>query len=105
MNTAAEFTEHHLVANGATEVLTIAFGKERLPARSAIGVSRCGSRSSVDTFAFDPGVNGPARIPYSFAGSQCLQELEYSSSPTSGPVYPQVRGCWDSLLLTKLDVN
>lgn len=39
VNSTPEFTEHHLVANGATEVLAIAFGPERLPARSAIGVS------------------------------------------------------------------
>lgn len=39
VNSTPEFIEHHLVANGATEVLAIAFGKERLPARSAIGVS------------------------------------------------------------------
>jgi enamine deaminase RidA (YjgF/YER057c/UK114 family) len=38
VNSTPEFTEHHLVANGATEVLSIAFGKNRLPARSAIGV-------------------------------------------------------------------
>jgi enamine deaminase RidA (YjgF/YER057c/UK114 family) len=38
VNSTPEFTEHHLVANGATEVLAIAFGKDRLPARSAIGV-------------------------------------------------------------------
>lgn len=39
VNSTPEFTEHHLVANGATEVLAIAFGKEWLPTRSAIGVS------------------------------------------------------------------
>lgn len=39
VNSTPEFTEHHLVANGSTEVLAIAFGKEGLPARSAIGVS------------------------------------------------------------------
>lgn len=39
VNSTADFTEHYLVANGATEVLAVAFGKERLPARSAIGVS------------------------------------------------------------------
>lgn len=39
VNSTPEFTEHHLVANGATEVLAIAFGAEQLPARSAIGVS------------------------------------------------------------------
>jgi hypothetical protein len=35
---------------------------------------------------------GWARIPHVFGGSQCLQELECSSSPTSGTVFPQVRG-------------
>ena len=39
VNSTPGFTEHHLVANGATEVLAIAFGKEQLPGRSAIGVS------------------------------------------------------------------
>lgn len=39
VNSTPGFTEHHLVANGATEVLALAFGTERLPARSAIGVS------------------------------------------------------------------
>ncbi|TLM86451.1 RidA family protein [Pseudarthrobacter sp. NamE2] len=39
VNSTPEFSEHHLVANGSTEVLATAFGKERLPARSAIGVS------------------------------------------------------------------
>jgi enamine deaminase RidA (YjgF/YER057c/UK114 family) len=39
VNSTPGFTEHHLVANGATDVLAIAFGTEQLPARSAIGVS------------------------------------------------------------------
>ena len=39
VNSTPEFTEHHLVANGSTHVLAIAFGEERLPARSSIGVS------------------------------------------------------------------
>ena len=39
VNSTPEFTGHHLVANGATEVLAIAFGTERLPARSAVGVN------------------------------------------------------------------
>ncbi len=39
VNSTPEFTEHHLVANGSTEVLATAFGRELLPARSAIGVS------------------------------------------------------------------
>ena len=39
VNSTPEFAEQHLVANGSTEVLAIAFGEERLSARSAIGVS------------------------------------------------------------------
>jgi hypothetical protein len=39
---------------------------------------------------------GLARIPYVWAGVQCLQGLECSSSPTSGTVFPQVRGLWPS---------
>ena len=35
---------------------------------------------------------GQARIPYVLAGVQCLQGLEPGSSPTSGTVFPQVRG-------------
>ena len=34
---------------------------------------------------------GLARIPYVWAGVQCLQGLEPGSSPTSGTVFPQVR--------------
>lgn len=39
VNSTPDFTEHHLVANGATDVLAMAFGKDQLPARSAVGVS------------------------------------------------------------------
>jgi hypothetical protein len=35
---------------------------------------------------------GSGRIPYVSAEAQCSQGLEYSSSPTSGTVFPQVRG-------------
>jgi hypothetical protein len=34
---------------------------------------------------------GPVRIPHVFAGSQCLQGMEDSSSPTSGTMFPRVR--------------
>jgi hypothetical protein len=32
------------------------------------------------------------RIPHVFAGPQCFQGLEDSSSPTSGTAFPQIRG-------------
>jgi hypothetical protein len=46
---------------------------------------------------------GLLRIPYVFAGSQCLQGLECSSSPTSGTVFSLVKGQFSFFLLTKLD--
>jgi enamine deaminase RidA (YjgF/YER057c/UK114 family) len=39
VNATAEFAEHHLVANGATDILVAAFGDLGRPARSAVGVS------------------------------------------------------------------
>jgi enamine deaminase RidA (YjgF/YER057c/UK114 family) len=39
VNATPEFAEHHLVANGATDILVTAFGDRGRPARSAIGVS------------------------------------------------------------------
>jgi hypothetical protein len=50
---------------------------------------------TVNTFDFRPGRTsvGSRRIQHVFAGSQCLQGEECSSSPTSGTVFSQVRGC------------
>jgi enamine deaminase RidA (YjgF/YER057c/UK114 family) len=39
VNATPDFTEHHLVANGATDVLVRAFGETGRPARSAVGVA------------------------------------------------------------------
>jgi enamine deaminase RidA (YjgF/YER057c/UK114 family) len=40
VNSAPQFTEQHLVANGASELLQDVFGKDGLHARSAIGVAQ-----------------------------------------------------------------
>jgi hypothetical protein len=57
-------------------------------------VGRFGGVDSVHTLG--PGLGrtgaGLGRIPYVWAGVQCLQGLEPGSSPTSGTVFPQVRG-------------
>ncbi len=55
-----------------------------------------GGVDNVHTFALEEGRTsvGLARIPHVFAGSQCLQGLEDSSSPTSGTVFPQVTPCF-----------
>ena len=50
---------------------------------------------------------GLLRIPHVFAGSQCFQGWECSSSPTSGTTYRLVRGdlaltCVQSLILVAL---
>ena len=57
-------------------------------------VGRFGGVDSVHTLGRGLGRTGAglARIPHVSAGSQCLQELESGSSPTSGTVLPQVRG-------------
>jgi enamine deaminase RidA (YjgF/YER057c/UK114 family) len=39
VNATPDFTEHHLVANGATDLLVAAFGEIGRPARTAMGVS------------------------------------------------------------------
>lgn len=39
VNATAEFTEHHLVANGATDLLVKVFGDRGRPARSAVGMA------------------------------------------------------------------
>ena len=48
---------------------------------------------NVHTLGFGSGRTGAGlgRIPYVWAGVQCLQGLEPGSSPTSGTVFPQVR--------------
>ncbi|MCB5293475.1 hypothetical protein BJQ90_02925 [Arthrobacter sp. SO3] len=55
---------------------------------------RIGSVDSVHTLG--PGLGrtgaGLARIPHVSAGAQCLQGPEPGSSPTSGTVFPQVKG-------------
>jgi len=40
VNSTARFTEHHLVANGASELLQEVFGEKGKHARSAIGVAQ-----------------------------------------------------------------
>jgi len=40
VNSSARFTEHHLVANGASELFQEVFGEEGKHARSAIGVAQ-----------------------------------------------------------------
>lgn len=39
VNSAPDFTEHHLVANGATDLLVKVFGEDGRTTRSAVGVS------------------------------------------------------------------
>ena len=39
VNAASDFTEHHLVANGATDLLVKVFGEAGAPTRSAVGVA------------------------------------------------------------------
>lgn len=39
VNATPEFSEHHLVADGATDLLVMAFGEAGRPARSAVGMS------------------------------------------------------------------
>ena len=40
VNSAPQFTEQHLVANGASELLQDVFGKDGVHARSAVGVAQ-----------------------------------------------------------------
>ena len=57
-------------------------------------VGRAGGVDSVHTLGLGLGRTGAGlgRIAYVSAGVQCLQGLEPGSSPTSGTVFPQVRG-------------
>ena len=48
VNSAPTFTEHHLVANGASELLAEIFGSEKLPARSSFGVAQLPFGSCVE---------------------------------------------------------
>jgi hypothetical protein len=62
-----------------------------------MGVGRSGQKGSVDsvnTLGFGSGCTtvGLARIAYLFRSSLCFRGLECGSSPTSGTVFPQVRG-------------
>ena len=53
VNSAPTFTEHHLVANGASELLAQVFGKDGMHARSAFGVAQVpfGSCVEIDLIA------------------------------------------------------
>ena len=53
VNSAPTFTEHHLVANGASELLAQVFGESGTHARSAIGVAQLpfGSCVEIDLIA------------------------------------------------------
>lgn len=62
---------------------------ESRPSRAEIG---CGQCPHLRLFGLRRTSAGLARIPHVFAGSQCFQGLEYSSTPTSGTVFQQVRG-------------
>ena len=64
--------------------------------RQTLGPARNGQSEGVHivhTLGFGSGRTGAGlgRIPYVWAGGQCLQGLEPGSSPTSGTVFPQVR--------------
>ncbi len=48
VNSAPTFTEHHLVANGASELLGEVFGESGLHARSAFGVAQIPLGSCVE---------------------------------------------------------
>ena len=48
VNSAPTFTEHHLVANGASELLAQVFGESGTHARSAIGVAQLPFGSCVE---------------------------------------------------------
>jgi enamine deaminase RidA (YjgF/YER057c/UK114 family) len=48
VNSAATFTEQHLVANGASELLKEIFGEKGLHARSAVGVAQLPFGSCVE---------------------------------------------------------
>lgn len=48
VNSAPTFTQHHLVANGASELFGEIFGQDALPARSAFGVAQIPLGSCVE---------------------------------------------------------
>ena len=48
VNATPDFAEHHLVANGATDLLVTAFGDIGRPARSAVGVASLPFELSVE---------------------------------------------------------
>ena len=66
-------------------------------ARQSLCVTQNLSERSVDNvhsfgFGSERTSIGSGRIPYVSEGTQCSQGLECSSSPTSGTVFPLVRG-------------
>jgi hypothetical protein len=65
-------------------------------------VERIGGVDSVHTLGHGLGRtrSGLGRIPYVWAGDQCLQGLEPGSSPTSGTEFPQVRGLFVHIVHT-----
>ena len=48
VNSTAEFTEHHLVTNGASELLAQVFGEKGAHARSAFGVAQIPTGACVE---------------------------------------------------------
>ncbi|WP_026638381.1 RidA family protein [Bordetella petrii] len=48
INSTSEFTEHHLVTNGASELLADVFGPRGMHARSAVGVAQIPTGACVE---------------------------------------------------------
>jgi enamine deaminase RidA (YjgF/YER057c/UK114 family) len=48
VNSTSEFTEHHLVVNGASELLAQVFGDQGRHARSAFGVAQIPTGACVE---------------------------------------------------------
>jgi len=48
VNSTSEFTEHHLVTNGASELLADVFGPRGMHARSAVGVTQIPAGACVE---------------------------------------------------------
>jgi hypothetical protein len=81
------------------------WGGSAAVAWSCTKICQKGGVDSVNRFGIGLGRTsaGLTRIRYVFGSSQCLQGLECGSSPTSGTVFPQVRGLLTSGVWTKLD--
>jgi hypothetical protein len=77
-------------------------GASAAPGRACMGRARPNRREPRGGWPL--GQRSLLRIRYVFRSSQCLQGRKCSSNPTSGTVFPQVRGFLASLLLTKLDI-